>query len=338
MQSDLVLVVGSQPSSYQPCWTCACDGTNRRVVHQRSSLGLRPFTAHSLVPRLQRMLVSTDICRELSSLPLLLQSILRSTTTRRIASMSTSAPKVAVHNHETYLSQGIKDASELDPNPLEQFTKWFTHAQEDPSVIEPEAMALSTVNQDGVPSTRFVLMKRVDTTGVQLFTNYESRKGKELFGENGDQNRCASVAFYWRPLHLSVRFVGRAEKVEKEITAEYHSSRPVGSRVGAWASKQSSALPGGREELDECVKKIEAKFGVKDGSAKASAVDVGPDGKEAGGEGDVDIPVPPFWGGVRIVPFEVEFWAGRESRLHDRFRYTRPEGSDGEWEIVRLAP
>lgn len=247
-----------------------------------------------------------------------------------------SSTKISIQNHETYLSGGL-ERSGLKADPLEQFADWFKMASESPSVVEPEAVALSTVSKEGIPSTRFVLLKQLDSTGFRIFTNYESRKGTELFGPNHDQKGgFASLAFYWRPLHLSVRVVGRAEKVEKEVTEEYFNSRPVGSRVGAWASKQSSALPGGREELEECVKQIEARFGVKDG--KASAVDVGPEAKAEEVQGDVEIPVPPFWGGVRIVPFEIEFWAGRESRLHDRFRYTRPEGSDGEWETVRLAP
>lgn len=263
--------------------------------------------------------------------------------------MSTSsAPPIKVANHETYLSQGIPSAAALAPSPLDQFRTWFTHALADPSVIEPEAMAISTVHPTThIPSTRVVLLKQADERGFVFYTNYESRKGRELFpegfAEEGQKGGYASIAFYWRPLHLSVRVVGRAEKVEREVTQEYFQSRPVGSRVGAWASKQSTTLPGGREELDECVRQVQAKFGVEDeGSIKASAVDVGPPSAAgAGGEasqGEAKVPVPPFWGGVRIVPFEVEFWAGRESRLHDRFRYTRAEGSEGAWEIVRLAP
>ena len=299
------------------------------------------------------MLVSGQVAHDAFKLTLLLQSILRtSSRTCRSSSHLPSSPfashslrprmsstKIAIHNHETYLSGGL-NREDLQPNPLDQFSAWFKLASDSDAVVEPEAVALSTVDaKSAVPSTRFVLLKQVDERGFRVFTNYESRKGAELFGPNHDEKGgFASMAFYWRPLHLSVRIVGRAEKVEKEVTEEYFKSRPVGSRIGAWASKQSSVLSGGREELEDCVKQIEAKFGVKDGSAQASAVDVGPAGKTTEAQGDVDIPVPPFWGGVRIVPFEMEFWAGRESRLHDRFRYTRPEGSDGEWEIVRLAP
>lgn len=269
----------------------------------------------------------------------------RAFTNRAMSTTSSSAAPSAlatVSNHETYMSQGISSKEALDPNPLTQFSAWFQHAQQDDSVIEPEAMAVSTVDRaTGIPSTRVVLLKRVDESGFVFYTNYESRKGRELFPDgfaaDGQKGGFASIAFYWRPLHLSVRVVGRAEKVETHVTEEYFKSRPVGSRIGAWASAQSSALNGGREELDERVKQFEKKFGVQAGTAQgSSAVDAGPGGSQSSAE--ADIPVPPYWGGVRIVPFEVEFWAGRESRLHDRFRYTRAEGASSEWEIVRLSP
>lgn len=280
-------------------------------------------------------------------------------TAARMSSTQAQAPSAlaTVSNHETYLSQGIPSASSLDPNPLTQFSTWFNHAQKSDAVIEPEAVAVSTVDaKTHIPSTRVVLLKRVDERGFVFYTNYASRKGRELFPDGyeqeGQKGAYASMAFYWRALHLSVRVVGRAEKVEARVTEEYFKGRPVGSRIGAWASAQSEALPGGREELDDKVKAMEDKFGVKQGTArgqaasKASGVEAGPEGAtdpavnapDADNQ-DVDIPVPPFWGGVRIVPFEVEFWAGQESRLHDRLRYTRKEGDEGgEWEIVRLSP
>ncbi|GAA5989969.1 hypothetical protein JCM10908_002401 [Rhodotorula pacifica] len=257
----------------------------------------------------------------------------------------------AVSNHQTYLSQGIPSSSSLSPNPLIQFSTWFTHAQCQPTLVpEPEAMSISTVQMpQGIPSTRVVLLKQVDQTGLVFYTNYASRKGRELF-PHGDyesetpQGAYVSCAFYWRALHLSVRFVGRAQKVDAATTKEYFDSRPVGSRIGAWASEQSKVLESGeRAELERRVNEFEKRFGVPIGTATGSAVSVGPN--PGGEEGkhlsqEVDIPVPPFWGGVRIVPFEVEFWAGRESRLHDRYRYTRPEGAQEEegWKVERLSP
>lgn len=264
----------------------------------------------------------------------------------------------AVSNHETYLSEGIPSASSLDPNPLVQFSKWFTHAQSQPQLVpEPEAMAVSTVRMpEGVPSTRVVLLKQVDDTGLVFYTNYSSRKGSELFPDGDYESDCprgayVSCAFYWRPLHLSVRFVGRAEKIDRETTQRYFDSRPVGSRIGAWASDQSAVLETGtREQLEQRVRDFERKFGVPIGTAtgSGSAVAVGPGASSGPSSAEQEqastttkIPVPPFWGGVRIVPFEVEFWAGRESRLHDRYRYTKLEGpAAGEqgWKVERLSP
>ncbi|BGP43414.1 pyridoxamine-phosphate oxidase [Rhodotorula kratochvilovae] len=261
--------------------------------------------------------------------------------------MATSPPKphtlASVSNHETYLSQGIPSTAALDQDPLAQFSRWFQLAQSRPDdVPEPEAMSVSTVDPiTHIPSTRVVLLKQVDDRGFVFYTNYTSRKGRELFPDaDAQQGGYASLALYWRALHLSVRVVGRAEKVDPATTQAYFASRPVGSRIGAWASEQSAVLPTGtREELEDRVRAVERRFGVAEGTATGSAVDVGPAPGENTARGEADIPVPPFWGGVRIVPFEVEFWAGRESRLHDRYRYTREEGDEkSEWKIERLSP
>ncbi|KAK4691452.1 pyridoxamine 5'-phosphate oxidase, partial [Phenoliferia sp. Uapishka_3] len=243
-------------------------------------------------------------------------------------------------NHETYKTDGIASASSLSPSPLLQFSTWFAEANDHPNITEPEAFALSTVDSTvpgrAIPSTRVVLLKEVDERGFVFYTNYESRKGKELFPDGGEKGAYASMAFYWHGNHRSVRIVGKVEKVSAAETEAYYHSRPIGSQVGAWASKQSKVLEN-REELEGQVKEIEKQFGVEGGKVK-SFVDVGPGEGEKKEEGNEGLPVPPFWGGVRIVPFEVEFWMGRDSRLHDRFRYTREEGSEGEWEVVRLSP
>ncbi|KAM0746704.1 pyridoxamine 5'-phosphate oxidase, partial [Meredithblackwellia eburnea MCA 4105] len=226
-------------------------------------------------------------------------------------------------SHPTYITDGIPSPSSLSPNPLHQFSTWFSEASSHESIVEPEAFALSTVSPNGVPSTRVVLLKEVDERGFVFYTNYESRKGRELFppassssqsqSQGGGKGGYASMAFYWRPLHRSVRIVGRVEKVTREETERYFHSRPKGSQVGAWASRQSQVLRD-RKELEDRVSEVEERFGI-------------------------EIPVPPFWGGVRIVPFEVEFWMGRESRLHDRFRFTREEGVEvGDWKVDRLSP
>lgn len=245
--------------------------------------------------------------------------------------MSTITPLIPtattqITTHNQYLSTGIPNKESLHPDPLLQFNDWFASANLNKAVNEPEAFALSTVSTSGIPSTRVLLLKQVDKKGFVFYTNYASRKGGELFKDgylgDGREGGYASMAFYWREQHRSVRVVGKVEKVSERETKDYYEGRPVGSRIGAWASAQSTVLSG-REELEAQVTAIEKKFGVTDL-------------KE--GE-DKEIPVPPFWGGVRIIPFEIEFWMGRESRLHDRFRYTREEGvTEGGWTIDRLSP
>lgn len=223
--------------------------------------------------------------------------------------------KLRVVSRTQYESPSRLSPSSVLPNPMEQFREWFkaTSNPSDsglPSVHEPEAMAVSTCSAEGVPSTRFVLLKQADARGFVFYTNYNSRKSQELRA-----NPFASVAFYWREIHRQVRVVGRVEQVDTRESDEYYASRPIGSRMGAWASPQSTVVQEG--ELAQRLADVEKRFDVSSGA---------------------EVPRPEFWGGWRIVPQEVEFWQGQPNRLHDRVRYTRKEGSESEWNIDRLAP
>ncbi|GJE98291.1 pyridoxamine 5'-phosphate oxidase [Phanerochaete sordida] len=200
------------------------------------------------------------------------------------------------------------------PNPFEQFRTWLTEVRA--AVLEPEAMALSTASAAGVPSTRFVLFKQLDRRGFVFYTNYASRKSAELAA-----NPHAALAFYWKEVSRQVRVVGRVERLTRAESEEYYRSRPLGSRLGAWASPQSEVVA--EDELAKRLDEVKTKFGVDESTKEA------------------DVPLPEFWGGWRVIPDEIEFWMGKPSRLHDRVRYLRVEGSsddDPQWKIERLAP
>jgi len=171
--------------------------------------------------------------------------------------------------------------------------------------VDPNAMTLATVDAAGRPSARTVLLKGLDPRGFVFFTNYESRKGRELTG-----NPHAALVFYWKDLERQVCIAGQVEKVSAAESETYFKSRPRGSRIGAWASDQSAPIPG-RAFLEQKWKEIEARF-------------------------PGDVPLPPFWGGYVLKPERMEFWQGRPSRLHDRFSFTR--ASDGGWKVERLSP
>ncbi|KAA1469935.1 pyridoxamine 5'-phosphate oxidase [Dentipellis sp. KUC8613] len=223
------------------------------------------------------------------------------------------ADKIKVTRHQQYDTSDELSPTTVHPNPLDQFRAWFKSIKD--QVHEPEAMTLSTATASGIPSSRTVLFKQLDTRGFVFYTNYESRKSREL-----SENPNASLVFYWQQVHRQVRVLGKAEKVSREDSEAYYRSRPLGSRIGAWASKQSSVV--GEDELHRQFKDVEERFGVHEGDE------------------DKDIPIPDFWGGWRIIPTEIEFWAGKPSRLHDRVRYLRIDGTEEspEWKIERLSP
>lgn len=193
----------------------------------------------------------------------------------------------------------------LSKNPLEQFKLWLDEAIA-ADIIEPQAMTLSTANIDGIPSARTVLLRGYDERGFLFYTNYQSQKGHELA-----ENPHAALTFYWAVLHRQVRIAGTVSRVSSEESDSYFKSRPEGSKLGAWASKQSQVLRS-RTELETDVKEFEAEF----------------QGKE--------IPRPMYWGGYRLAPDMIEFWQGQPSRLHDRFRYVQDNAD--RWIIQRLAP
>jgi pyridoxamine 5'-phosphate oxidase len=213
----------------------------------------------------------------------------------------THHPDVAALRRE-YTREGLRRA-DLDTDPVVQFRRWFGEAAA-AELVEPNAMVLGTT--DGKrPSSRTVLLKAYDERGFVFFTNYESRKAREI-ASNGD----VSLLFPWYPLERQVGILGRAERISAAESLAYFTSRPHGSRLGAWVSQQSSVV-NSRKFLEMKWDEMKRKFA------------------------DGEIPLPSFWGGIRVVPTEIEFWQGRENRLHDRFRYTR---SGDAWAIERLAP
>ena len=201
----------------------------------------------------------------------------------------------------------LESLSETDvhSNPLEQFKTWFQETLNS-QLVEPNAMTLATASADGRPSARTVLLKGLENDGFVFYTNYESRKGSELA-----VNPHAALLFNWLELERQVRIEGKVEKVSAETSNNYFRSRPKGSQIGAWASPQSAVITG-REILEEKIEELTETF-----------------------KHEQELPLPPFWGGYVLRPVAIEFWQGRENRLHDRILYAL---KGEKWHIERLAP
>jgi pyridoxamine 5'-phosphate oxidase len=204
---------------------------------------------------------------------------------------------------QNYTLQALNEA-DVDLDPIRQFQRWLDQAIA-AELPEPNAMTLATATRDGIPSARIVLLKGLDARGFAFYTNYESRKGQELA-----DNPRAALVFLWTVLERQVRIEGQVEKVAAAETDAYFQSRPLASRLGAWASEQSRVIRD-REVLEQRFAELKATYA------------------------DETVPRPPHWGGYRVIPHQIEFWQGRTSRLHDRLRYRLKQGN---WLLERLAP
>ncbi|MFG2428942.1 pyridoxamine 5'-phosphate oxidase [Streptomyces sp. NPDC048590] len=208
---------------------------------------------------------------------------------------------------EQYRSEDFSE-QDLAADPMDQFALWFRQVAGGGALHEPNAMVVSTADSGGRPSSRTVLLKQYDARGFVFFTNYGSRKSRELA-----ENPYVSLLFPWHPLARQVIVTGTASRVGREETVAYFRTRPHGSQLGAWASEQSTVI-GSREELTERYEDLAGRY---------------PEGEK--------VPAPPHWGGFLVVPDAIEFWQGRENRLHDRLRYVR-DSADADWRVERLCP
>ncbi|NEP00597.1 MAG: pyridoxamine 5'-phosphate oxidase [Symploca sp. SIO2E9] len=203
-----------------------------------------------------------------------------------------------------YTLKGLSE-KDIHPNPFEQFQTWFEQALA-AKLPEPNAMTIATATPEGKPFARMVLLKDYDERGFVFYTNYESRKGQHL-----QKNPWAALTFWWAQLERQIRITGQVEQVSPPESDRYFHSRPKASQIAAWASHQSQVISS-RQVLEQRLQQLKDKYENQ------------------------EIPRPPYWGGFRVIPQEIEFWQGRESRLHDRLLYRRQD--DGAWDIQRLCP
>lgn len=210
--------------------------------------------------------------------------------------------RVITSHRKDYAKHTLSETS-VNKNPVKQFMNWL-HEASDNGVPEPHAFTFSTADKKGKPSARILLLRDVGDKGFSFFTNYKSRKGQEL-----EENPFGAMTFFWQQQERQVRIEGKVVLLDKKTSDEYFNSRPVGNRLGAWASPQSEVIKG-REELEKRQAELEAKYNGK-------------------------VPRPVFWGGYILKPTRIEFWQGRPNRLHDRILYTLVKNN---WRIQRLAP
>lgn len=208
-----------------------------------------------------------------------------------------------IHSLRKEYKRAVLNRKSVDKNPFKQFETWLDEAVKS-EIQDPTAMTVSTIDENGFPQSRIVLLKFLDENGFVFFTNYKSRKGRSI-----EKNPAVSLLFFWPELERQVRIDGFANKTSQELSEKYFHSRPLESRIGAWASEQSSEIPN-RKYLEERFESFNKKFGLAP-------------------------PLPDFWGGYRVNPVKIEFWQGRENRLHDRIFYQKENET---WTIKRLAP